>query len=82
MVALAVFDDENSPANIVLEIRVKLKKTLDEFGDDFEKTADGFVDYLLLDLDQGDFPIAVLEAKSDAPTGQWSRSVREGMIET
>ena len=28
---------------------------------DFEKTAKGFVDYLL--LDEGDFPIAVLEAK-------------------
>jgi len=58
------FDDENGPANIALEAHVKLKKkTLDEFGDDFEKTANGFVDYLL--LDQSAFPIAVLEAKSE-----------------
>lgn len=55
------FDDENGPANISLETYVKLKqKTLEDLGDDFEKTANGFVDYLLL-ADRG-FPIAVLEA--------------------
>jgi type I restriction enzyme, R subunit len=58
------FDDDAGPANIALEANVKIKKnTLDEFGDDFEKTANGFVDYLLLDH-QG-FPLAVLEAKSE-----------------
>ncbi|MGH7801740.1 MAG: type I restriction endonuclease [Thermodesulfobacteriota bacterium] len=58
------FDDETGPANIALEAHVKLKKkTLDDLGDDFEKTANGYVDYLLLD-DRG-FPIAVLEAKSE-----------------
>jgi len=58
------FDDENGPANIALETHVKLKKkTLDELGDDFEKTTHGFVDYLL--LDDRSFPIAVLEAKSE-----------------
>lgn len=58
------FDDENGSANITLETHVKLKrKTLDEFGNDFEKTAHGFVDYLL--LDERGFPIAVLEAKSE-----------------
>ena len=58
------FDDKNGPANITLETHVKLKKkTLDDLGDDFEKTVSGFVDYLLLD-DRG-FPIAVLEAKSE-----------------
>lgn len=58
------FDDESGPANIVLETLVKLKKkTLDAFGDDFEKTASGYVDYLLLD-DRG-FPIAVLGAKPE-----------------
>jgi hypothetical protein len=36
---------------------------LDELGDDFEKTQNGFVDYLL--LDRRNFPIAVLEAKSE-----------------
>jgi type I restriction enzyme R subunit len=58
------FDDENGPANTRLEAHVKLKKKLlAELGDDFEKTAHGFVDYLLLD-DRG-FPMAVLEAKSE-----------------
>src|SRR3990172_7581041 len=58
------FDDDNGPANITLETHVKLKKkTLDDLGNDFEKTAHGFVDYLL--LDERCFPIAVLEAKSE-----------------
>ena len=56
------FDDETGAANIALETNVKLKKKiLDDLGDDFEKTANGYVDYLLSD-DRG-FPIAVLEAK-------------------
>ena len=58
------FDDDNGPANITLEANVKLKKkTLDALGDDFESTANGYVDYLL--LDERGFPIAVLEAKSE-----------------
>jgi len=58
------FDDESGPANIALEVNVKIKKkTLDALGGDFEKTAKGFVDYLLLDA-KG-FPVAVLEAKSE-----------------
>jgi type I restriction enzyme R subunit len=58
------FDDENGPANITLELHVKLKeKTLDDLGADFEKRPGGFIDYLLLD-NQG-FPLAVLEAKSE-----------------
>ncbi len=55
------FDDENGPANICLEPNVKLKSTdIDSMGDDFEKTKNGFVDYLLLD-DQNN-PLIVLEA--------------------
>jgi type I restriction enzyme R subunit len=58
------FDEKTGPANIALEASVKLKKkTLDDLGDDFEKTKTGYVDYLLLD-DRG-FPVAVLEAKSE-----------------
>jgi type I restriction enzyme R subunit len=58
------FDDDHGPANIGLEVNVKLKKkSLDALGEDFEKTKNGFVDYLLLD-DRG-FPVAVLEAKSE-----------------
>ncbi|HLA27914.1 MAG TPA: hypothetical protein VJZ49_08470 [Syntrophales bacterium] len=58
------FDGESGPANIALETHVKLKKkVLDDLGDDFEKTASGYVDYLL--PDESGFPIAVLEAKSE-----------------
>ncbi len=58
------FDEESGPANITLEANVKLKKkSLSALGDDFEKTANGFVDYLL--LDKCGFPLAVLEAKSE-----------------
>jgi len=58
------FADENGPANIHLEAHVKLtKKILDEFGNDFEKTSHGYVDYLL--FDGPGFPVAVLEAKSE-----------------
>src|SRR3990172_12844578 len=58
------FDDENGSANIALEANVKLKKkALDALGEDFEKTTNGYVDYLL--LDERGFPIAALEAKSE-----------------
>lgn len=58
------FDDVNGSANIELEPNVKLtQKELDAFGEDFDKTKDGFIDYLLLD-DRG-FPFVVLEAKRE-----------------
>ncbi len=56
--------EDGKPANIILESNAKItKKQLDEFGDDFEKTTNGFIDYLLLD-DKG-FPFIVLEAKKE-----------------
>ncbi|MEJ5285408.1 MAG: DEAD/DEAH box helicase family protein [Brevinematia bacterium] len=58
------FDNEAGRANILLENNVKLtKEKLDEFGEDFEKTTNGFIDFLLLD-DKG-FPFIVLEAKAE-----------------
>ena len=58
------FDDENGPANIQLEANVKLtKKQFDDYGENFEKVKNGFVDFLLLD-DNGK-PFIVLEAKSE-----------------
>src|SRR3989344_4139807 len=53
------FDDENGKTNITLEGNVKIE----ELGDDFEKVSIGFIDYLL--LDNKNFPICVLEAKSE-----------------
>ena len=44
------FDDEKGKANIVLENNAKTtKQAVDEFGNDFEKTKKGFIDFLLLD---------------------------------
>jgi len=58
------FEDENGVANISLEPNVKLTKTaIDAFGSDFEKTKNGFIDFLL--LDEKGFPYVVLEAKSE-----------------
>ena len=58
------FDDATGKANIILEPRVKLTKALiDAFGDNFEDTTNGFIDFLL--LDETNFPLVVLEAKSE-----------------
>ena len=58
------FDDASGPANIQVEANVKLsKKQIDDLGDNFEKTKNGFVDFLL--LDENGKPFIVLEAKSE-----------------
>lgn len=58
------FPDGKGPANIQLEPSVAIKTAdLDAFGNDFEKTAKGFIDFLL--LDSRGFPFIVLEAKSE-----------------
>jgi len=58
------FDDEQGKANIVLENYTKItQRDIDAFGNDFEKTKKGFIDFLL--LDKNGFPYAVLEAKSE-----------------
>lgn len=58
------FDDSAGPANIQLEPNVKLTQTqVNAFGDDFETTKNGYVDFLL--LDSKGFPLIVLEAKAE-----------------
>ena len=58
------FDDSKGKANIVLEPNVKLTKSrIDAFGENFEITKNGFIDFLL--LDEKGFPLIVLEAKSE-----------------
>ena len=58
------FDDDNGPANIQLEANVKItQKQFDDLGENFEKTKNGFVDFLLLDENRK--PFIVLEAKSE-----------------
>lgn len=57
-------DDSYGPASVVLEGNVKITHSeSDEMGDDFEKTSNGYADYLL--LDEKGFPLIVLEAKSE-----------------
>lgn len=58
------FANDHGPANIVLEPNVKLKpEHIEGLGADFEKSAKGFIDFLLLDKDGK--PLIVLEAKSE-----------------
>jgi type I restriction enzyme R subunit len=58
------FPDGGAPANIQLESIARLKTSdLDAFGENFEKTKNGFIDFLL--LDNKGFPFIVLEAKSE-----------------
>jgi type I restriction enzyme, R subunit len=58
------FDDAEDKANIVLENNVKITEShVDAFGENFETTKNGFIDFLL--LDKKGFPFIVLEAKSE-----------------
>ncbi|MBF0377266.1 MAG: DEAD/DEAH box helicase family protein [Desulfamplus sp.] len=51
-------------ANVLLENNVKITvNAINELGEDFEKTKNGFIDFLLLDSDG--YPFIVLEAKSE-----------------
>ena len=57
-------DSEDGPANILLENNTKITiQQLNEYGEDFEKIKNGYIDFLLLDY-RG-FPFVVLEAKSE-----------------
>lgn len=59
-----LLDEGNKPANVEVELNVKITSTqLNDFGEDFEMTSNGFIDFLLLD-DNGK-PFIVLEAKSE-----------------
>ncbi|PIU25340.1 MAG: restriction endonuclease subunit R, partial [Candidatus Infernicultor aquiphilus] len=58
------FDTAEGRANICLETNLKItEQKLNDLGEDFEKTKNGYVDFLLLD-EQG-FPLVVLEAKKE-----------------
>ena len=58
------FANDAGPANIALEPNVKLtQNAVDELGENFEQTRNGFIDFLL--LDENGKPLLVLEAKSE-----------------
>ncbi|MEX2172519.1 MAG: DEAD/DEAH box helicase family protein [Pirellulales bacterium] len=59
------FPEGKNPANICLEHGATLTHTeVDEFGNDFEKTSKGYLDFLL--LNEKGFPFIVLEAKRES----------------
>ena len=58
------FAEGGQPANIALEAGNEIISwDLDEFGENFEKTSKGFIDFLL--LNEKGFPFIVLEAKAE-----------------
>lgn len=59
------FDSEEGPANILLENHVKItQKDVDAWGNDYEKTKSGSLDFLLVDSSHK--PVCVLEAKKES----------------
>lgn len=59
------FYHETEKANILLENNVKItQQEIDAWGNDYEKTKNGALDFLLVDSDQK--PICVLEAKEES----------------
>ena len=59
-----LLDNEHGKANVLLENHVKITtRALDDLGEDFEKTANGYIDFLLLDANG--YPFVVLEAKAE-----------------
>lgn len=58
------FESPDGSANISVENNVKLsQKDLDKYGNNFDKTQNGFIDFLL--QDSKGFPLVILEAKSE-----------------
>src|SRR5665647_1045596 len=59
------FENHEGKANILLENQVKItQKEVDAWGNDFEKTKSGSLDFLL--IDSNNKPICVLEAKKES----------------
>ena len=59
------FDNEEGKANILLENHVKItQKEIDAWGNDYEKTKNGSLDFLL--VDSNNKPICVLEANKES----------------
>ena len=62
-----LLDEKHGKANVLLENHVKLtSQDLDAWGEDFERTRDGFIDFLLLDANG--YPFVALEAKAENET--------------
>ncbi len=59
------FDNDKGSANILLENHVKITQNeVDAWGNDYEKTRSGSLDFLL--VDSNNKPVCVLEAKRES----------------
>jgi type I restriction enzyme R subunit len=59
------FDDKEGPANILLENYIKITQNeIDAWGNDYEQTTSGSLDFLL--VDSNNKPFCVLEAKKES----------------
>jgi type I restriction enzyme R subunit len=59
-----LLDDDKHKANVVLEGKTKLTASIiEDSGENYEKTSNGFMDFLMLDQDGR--PLVVLEAKRE-----------------
>ncbi len=59
-----LLDDELGKANVVLENNIKITQSfINNLGEDFDKTKNGFIDFLL--LNENGFPLIILEAKAE-----------------
>ena len=59
------FENAQGPANILLENQVKItQQEIDAWGNDYERTKNGALDFLL--LDSHNKPVCVLEAKKES----------------
>ena len=59
------FDNEAGPANVLLENRIKItRREIDAWGEDYERTKNGSLDFLL--TDNHGKAVCVLEAKKES----------------
>ncbi|MDP2337812.1 MAG: DEAD/DEAH box helicase family protein [Bacteroidota bacterium] len=59
-----LLDNKSGKANVIFENNVKITQhSINDLGENFEKTKNGFIDFLL--LDEKGFPLVVLEAKAE-----------------
>ena len=62
-----LIDNDKGKTNVLLEPGINIK----DLGDDFENVHKGYIDYLL--LDEQNFPLCVLEAKSEDKDPLWGK---------
>lgn len=60
----SLLDDGSKKANVVFENNIKItEQAINDLGENFDKTKNGFIDFLL--LDEKGYPLIVLEAKAE-----------------